>query len=470
MTHPDGAVQDAKSDDGGGVDAPSEAAAPCKTRVTYGSAWMHGPNHPEDWDEAAGVLTWDGVCGFDGANSFAVLSNGWKPFFSGRGACVIALDYESCPGVPTTCQTRVSYGPAWMPAPNHPETYDDIAGPVLWNGVCHADGASSYAALSNGWDPHFTGSDSCDVSLRFTSCGGLYANPVIDSDCADPGVVYDGTQYVMACTSGNAADAFLIRVSPDLVHWQSKGHVFPSSEKPAWAKSDFWAPEIHAVGSGYVAYFTARHQDGQLSIGAATAPSAVGPFADIGHPLLHDAGMGLIDANMYRDPNGKRYLIWKEDGNAVGKPTPIHGQELAADGLSVVGSPSTLITNDIGWEGSLVEGPWMIDHDGQYYLFYSANFYASSSYAIGVARSSSPLGPFVKASAPILSSAGQWAGPGHGSVLDTPAGETWHVYHSWKQGQVGGGAGRVLLIDRVFWSGGWPSMRAAPSGISLPVP
>ena len=469
-SHVDVTVQDVKSDDGSGAEAAAEAALPCKTRITYGSAWMHASNHPQDWDDVSGELTWDGACAFDGVNSYATLSNGWKPFFLGRGSCVIALDYQNCPSTPSACQTRVSYGPAWIPGPNHPQSYDDVAEAVLWNGVCRADGANSYAALSNGWDPHFTGAAGCDLSFRYTACGGLYANPVIDGDCADPGVVHDGTHYVMACTSGNAADAFPIRVSPDLVHWQSKGHIFPASSKPAWAMSDYWAPEIHAVGNGFVAYFTARHQDGMLSIGAATAPAATGPFTDIGHPLVHDAGMGLIDATHYRDPNGKRYLIWKEDGNAVGKPTPIRGQELAVDGLSLVGSPTTLITNDLAWEDTLVEGPWMVDHGGQYYLFYSGNFFASEAYAIGVARGNSPLGPFTKASSPIVSSAGVWAGPGHGSVLDTPSGETWHIYHSWKQGQIGGGAGRVLLVDRVLWTGGWPSMRAAPSQVSLPVP
>jgi GH43 family beta-xylosidase len=479
---PDAGADDASSGSGGNGGALSSSSssgstsgaggsmAACSTRITYGAEWIHGPNHPEDFDTAQDVVTWDGSCSFDGTNSFATLSNGWKPYFAGRSSCVIALDYDNCPQTPTTCETRVSYGPSWLPGPNHPALYDDVGDALLWNGVCRNDGANSFATLSNGWTPYFNGNGACDLSFRYTQCGGLYQNPVTTNDCADPGVIYDGTQYVMACTSGNAPDAFLLRTSPDLIHWEVRGSIFPAATKPAWAVSDFWAPEIHRVGNSFVAYYTARHVDGRLSIGAATAPSALGPYTDIGQPLLHDPGTGLIDANHYEDPSGKHYLIWKEDGNAVGIQTPIHGQELSANGLEFVGARKTLITNDLPWEGPLVEGPWLIDNAGKYYLFYSANAYNTPSYAIGVARADSPLGPYTKAPQSILSGAGHWAGPGHGSVITTKKGETWHVYHSWIAGQVGGGPGRVALIDRIFWENGWPTMRAAPSFQSLPVP
>jgi len=158
------------------------------------------------------------------------------------------------------------------------------------------------------------------------------------------------------------------------------------------------------------------------------------------------------------------------DGNAVGASTPIKIQELAADGLSLVGSPTTILSNTLGWEGALVEGPWMIERGGYFYLFYSANGYASPSYAVGVARADSPLGPFSKASNPILTSEGSWAGPGHGSVLIGPHGDWVHVYHSWEAAHVGEAPGRLVLVDRIQWDNGWPVMRTAPSSWSQPLP
>ena len=72
----------------------------------------------------------------------------------------------------------------------------------------------------------------------------------------------------------------------------------------------------------------------------------------------------------------------------------------------------------------------MVARGGSHYLLYSGNSYANDTYAVGVARASSPLGPFQKAGAPLVKSNGSWVGPGHCSVLDTPAGDTYMVYHA----------------------------------------
>src|SRR6185312_13447936 len=266
---PDGGPADASIDasieaatDSGATDA----VAPCTTRIQYGAAWIHGANHPDDFDVASGPVTWDGTCTDDGTNSYATLSNGWKPYFSGHSACVIAFDESASCGA-GTCATRVAYGAGWMAPANHPASYDDVGDRVFSDGVCHG---GSYADLSNGWQPHFS-AGSCPLSFRYDQCGGLYTNPVIPGDCPDPGVLRDGSTYVLTCTSGNAAAAFPLYTSSDLAHWTAAGHIFPAGSRPSWATSDFWAPEVHQVGAHYVAYFTARAADGKLSIGAASA-------------------------------------------------------------------------------------------------------------------------------------------------------------------------------------------------------
>ncbi|RYE82794.1 MAG: glycosyl hydrolase, partial [Myxococcales bacterium] len=329
----------------------------------------------------------------------------------------------------------------------------------------------SYVTLSNGWQPHFQGQNACSVSFVHRECGGLYQNPVIGFDCPDPGVTRDGDTYFMVCTGGDGGGIYVIRSSPDLVHWTNAGHVFPGWKGPAWATGDFWAPEIHKVGGHYVAYFSARHQDGKLSVGAASGPTPTGPFTDLGQPLVHDGGMGMIDVSAFTDGDGNPYLLWKADGNAVGKKTPMYGQRLSADGLSLVGERATLLTNDQGWEGPLVEAPWVTRRDGKYFMFYSGNAYYNGTYAVGVARSDNPLGPYTKKGAPILRSGASWVGPGHNSVVSGPHGEDFLVYHAWAAGHVAGpGDGRLTLVDQIVWSDGWPSVPQAPSRASRPMP
>lgn len=84
--------------------------------------------------------------------------------------------------------------------------------------------------------------------------------------------------------------------------WKQVGHIFPSGSagRPKWAVSDFWAPELYEVDGKIVAYFAARHSDGQLSVGAAVADSPLGPFADVGAPLVHETNMGHIGASRAR--------------------------------------------------------------------------------------------------------------------------------------------------------------------------
>ena len=418
------------------------------------------------------LALWAG-CGSDGARPADASVGGSDDAGGDGGALADGGDGDLAAGADLAppCTTRIDYGSAWIHAANHPASFDVADGVVTWDRVCHDDGANSYALLSNGWKPYFTGNDACSLTLDYGACG-VYANPVIPDGCADPGVLFDGSRYVVACTSGNAADAFPLRVSTDLVHWANMGAILPSASKPAWAVSDFWAPEIHRVGTHFVAYFSARGSDGKLAIGAASATVATGPFTALAAPLVHDANMGLIDASEFTAPDGSAYLLWKEDGNAVGKPTPIHAQPLAADGLSLTGAPSTLITNDQAWEGAVVEGPWLVAHGGAYWLFYSGNSYANATYAVGVARASSPLGPYTKAAAPIVTSTGPWVGPGHCSVVDAPGGETVMLYHAWASGHVdGAGDARLMLVDRIAWgSDGWPTLPSAPSVATQPLP
>lgn len=314
--------------------------------------------------------------------------------------------------------------------------------------------------------------------LTFGEASGLpapkspYLNPVVPFDCPDPGVIRDpddGVFYAI-CTGG----PFHIRRSYDLVFWEDTGADVLPAGKPAWAANGGrnWAPEIHKVGDKWIVYYTTVNGSNVLSIGAAYADSPTGPYTDKGSPLVI-SGDGVIDANYFRDDDGKHYLSFKIDGNAHGRPTPIYIRELAPDGLSFApGSQNhEMIRNNSGtWEGGVVEAQWLIKHDGMYYLFYSGNVY-DNRYRTGVARASNVLGPYTKMGGTILANNSRWVGPGHGSVIKV-GGEWLFVYHAWPNrgnGQHDTSVGRNILVDRIRWEGGWPRIsNGTPSTTAQP--
>jgi beta-xylosidase len=267
--------------------------------------------------------------------------------------------------------------------------------------------------------------------------------------------------YYLYATTGGRPEAFSQYSSKDLVHWKSEGYMFGPEDKPAWISGDYWAPDVHQQGDHYVAYYTARDKTGRLCIGVGTSQSPTGPWKDSGQPLIHDPHVGVIDPNCLVDEDGKKYLYWKGDSNDLRpqEPTPIYVQELSQDGLSLVGDKREVLRNTLPWEADLVEGTCTVKHDGMYYMFYSANAYWNDHYATGVARSSSPLGPFLKKGDPVLASGGKFAGPGHGTVAHGPDGQDYYVYHAWDAGKTGEPNSRNVLLDKISWGAdGWPTI------------
>lgn len=291
------------------------------------------------------------------------------------------------------------------------------------------------------------------------------SRPAYSGDFPDPFVLpIAGAYYAYATQTG--ATNVQVMISDDLREWRHLGEALP--QLPVWARMGrTWSPSVLERPPGYVLYYTARHgPSGRQCISVARASEPHGPFVDTSaRPLVCqlDRG-GSIDPSPFVDADGSAYLVWKSDDNAMGRPSSLWGCSLAADGLSLAGNPVRLLGHDRGWEVPLVEAPSMMRVDDTYFLFYSANWWESSSYAIGYATSHAPLGRCYKVTKwrAWLASTGEVVGPGGQELFVDHEGATWMAYHAWLAGRVGYAAGgaRGLWLSRVDFVDGRPVLLA----------
>jgi len=292
------------------------------------------------------------------------------------------------------------------------------------------------------------------------------ANPVLAGDFPDPSVTKVGDTYWATATTSNWGPIFPLLKSRNLTDWELAGHVFPATP-PAWADYYFWAPEISQEGNKTYVFYTAHQRGGNLAVGVASANNPAGPYTDHG-PLVGQPD-GSIDGFPMRDEQGQLYLIWKEDGNSVNKPTPIWAQRLNDSRTALVGEKHELFRNAPDtWEGNLVEGVSMVRYDGYFYAFYAANGCcgAGCTYATGVARSRTLLGPWEKyARNPILVNNDTWKCPGHGTVVERQG--RWYLLHHAYAATSQQFVGRQGVLSELTWTTtGWPEFRGGSTPVA----
>ena len=353
-----------------------------------------------------------------------------------------------------------------------------------------------------------------------THASSNYTNPIVSEagvDLGDPGAIFVDGFYYLATSSGDTADAFPIHRSADLASWSRAGAVFPqwkAARNPAWAQADFWAPDLQKVNSTHFAVYFSANFKGLLSLGVAFSRSVTGPYVDSGRPLWanHSDPEGTIDVHMHQRSaatGGGKFLLWKANQN-VGRlelKARIQMQRLSDDGAALVGAAWTVATADQAWETfGCVEAPWLVEHAGDLFLFYSGSMvnWPLTSYAVGVARAprrgaggieqlwekrtAGPIlhrcgyrPPPVRAvEAESAGAAGTGLVPGHCSVLPVQQstereggqdGEPrWAMFYHGRADAKS--ADRVLMMEELRWgSDGWPYVDGGcPSNISTPVP
>nr|WP_321408397.1 family 43 glycosylhydrolase [uncultured Carboxylicivirga sp.] len=298
-----------------------------------------------------------------------------------------------------------------------------------------------------------------------------YSNPVYSLSMPDPTVIKgrDGNFNVYA-----TEDTRHIPVckSKDLVNWEFSATAFTEETRPNFEPNGgLWAPDINYINDQYVLFYSMSVWGGgnTCGIGVATSARPEGPFQDNGK-LFRSNEIGVHNSidPFYIEDEGKKYLFW---GSFFG----IYAIELTDDGLGLkYEAEKQLIA------GNAFEATYIYKKDNYYYLFASIGTCCDgiySTYKLVVGRSTSLLGPYVNKSGQemknngyeiILSSNEKFVGNGHCSeIIQDDAEDEWILYHGI---DVENPNGRVLLMDKIEWSDGWPVINDGSPSLTSEVP
>ncbi len=310
------------------------------------------------------------------------------------------------------------------------------------------------------------------VSVRPTT------TPAFAGDAPDPDIVSSGGTYFAFSTGtplGNHIQA-LVSGSPSAGYHSYTGTSFGSTalaNPPGWETNNTQtSPGVFDWGGRWLMYYDAAqspypgdssHDCISVAVGGTTLSSSDPTFVDNSGGGLICQPTGSIDPSPFVDPSsGRAYLIWKQNDGGSASQATIWSQQLSADGLSLVGSPSELMFNNTTaypWQ-TTVEDPSMVDSAGIYTLLFAAGVYTTAGYSEGITTCSGPLGP-CGSDTQILTTYGSVRGPGGGSLLSDATGAFWMAYAAWQGGSggctdYGCGATRQLFV--------------APIQLSLQVP
>ena len=275
---------------------------------------------------------------------------------------------------------------------------------------------------------------SSDTSDLFYANGTFKDGPLV----GDPFLFYheeSATFYLYGTTRkysnpGKIEETFEYYTSTDLINWKEGGVCFQPA-RGDWCTSRLWAPEVFEIDGKYYMYYTAATGDaGVLHGSVAVADSPAGPFTNRvasgvdGRKPVFDFGNDFptIDGSLFIDDDGSLYYYFARDqigdnassgGNNTTRRSTIWGIELENPYTIQAGAKPKKLTevgrstvNEGGkytqaWEvqdpnAMWNEGPYMLKHNGVYYLTYSANYFGSQYYSVGYAISTEPLGNFTK--------------------------------------------------------------------------
>lgn len=262
--------------------------------------------------------------------------------------------------------------------------------------------------------------------------GPTFTNPILGGDYPDPTIMREGEDYYMTHSSFDYNPGLVVFHSRDLVNWEPISYALQTYLGPVWA------PDISKVDGKYCIYFTVSGAGNFL----VQADSPYGPWSD--PVMVFRQG---IDPCIAVAEDGTKWLFISNGGRV----------KLSEDGRESI--PGTFEHVYDGWqypsdwvtEGFCLEGP-KLKKVGEWWYFLSAEGGTAgppTSHMVTVARSKSLDGPWENSPYnPLIhtyNNTDRWWSRGHGSLIDTPDGRWYCVYHAYENSFTG--LGRQTLLE-----------------------
>ena len=283
---------------------------------------------------------------------------------------------------------------------------------------------------------------------------GTYTNPVINADYSDPDVCVgaSGEDYYMTASSFQCTPGLPILHSKDLVNWEIINYALDNLyEGDAKLLEHFstpqhgagvWAPSIRYHNGWYYIYWG----DPDYGVYMVKTQNPAGKWEN---PVCVIKGQGYIDTTPLWDDDGRCYLVngWANSRSKYASVLTV--REMSADGTRPIGQP-VIVFDGNGTANRTCEGPKFYKRDGWYWIMCPAGG-VPEGFQLAM-RSKSPYGPYEHK---IVLSQGKTNinGPHQGGWVHTKYGEDWFLHFQDKEAY-----GRVVHLNPVDWSTGWPIM------------
>ena len=283
---------------------------------------------------------------------------------------------------------------------------------------------------------------------------GTYTNPVINADYSDPDVCVgpSGEDYYLTASSFQCIPGLPILHSKDLVNWEIVGYALTELyegydnlkahfNKPQHGNG-VWAPSIRYHNGEYYIYWG----DPDFGVFMVKTKDPAGKWEK---PVCVISGQGYIDTTPLWDEDGRCYLVngWANSRSKFASVLTV--RELSADGTRAIGQP-VIVFDGNGTENRTCDGPKFYKRDGWYWIMCPAGG-VPTGFQLAM-RSKSPYGPYEHK---IVLAQGKTAinGPHQGAWVHTKYNEDWFLHFQDKEAY-----GRVVHLQPVDWSTGWPIM------------